>query len=54
VAGRTIAAGLADADYVEIPGAGHFPFAEEPVAFQGAVRALLARVALLTGDVVPA
>ena len=54
VAGRTIAAGLADADYVQIPGAGHFPFAEEPAAFHGAVRAFLARVALRAGDVVPA
>lgn len=50
VAGRTIAAGLADADFVEIPGAGHFPFAEEPAAFHGAVRAFLAQV----GRVVPA
>ena len=47
-------AGLADADYVQIPGAGHFPFAEEPAAFQGAVRAFLARVALRAGDAVPA
>jgi proline iminopeptidase len=54
VAGRTIAAGLADADYIEVRGAGHFPFAEEPEAFQGAVRGLLARVAARERDDVAA
>jgi proline iminopeptidase len=49
VAGRTIAAGLPDAEYLEIAGAGHFPFAEEPEAFRTAVRALLERVAVREG-----
>lgn len=45
VAGRTVAACLSEAEYLEIPDAGRFPFAEEPEVFQGAVRASLDRVA---------
>jgi proline iminopeptidase len=46
---RALAAGLPDARLVEIPGAGHFPFSEEPAAFLAAVRRFLDDGALLPG-----
>lgn len=45
VAGRTVAACLSEGEYLAIPDAGHFPFAEEPEVFRGAVRAFLDHVA---------
>jgi pimeloyl-ACP methyl ester carboxylesterase len=33
VASRILAAGIPDAELVEFPQSGHFPFAEEPAAF---------------------
>ncbi|HEY7279170.1 MAG TPA: alpha/beta fold hydrolase [Trebonia sp.] len=38
---RALAAGIAGAKLAEIAGAGHFPFSEEPPAFQRAVRDFL-------------
>lgn len=42
VASRTLAATIPGASLVEIPGAGHLTFAEEPEAFHDAVRRFLA------------
>jgi proline iminopeptidase len=42
VAARRLAEGLPDARLVIVPGAGHFPFSEEPELFLEAVRAFLA------------
>jgi proline iminopeptidase len=53
IAGRTIAAGLVDAEYVEIAGAGHFPFAEEAEVFRAAVFGFLDRVAVREVSAVP-
>ena len=44
VASRTLAAGIPDAELVEFPESGHFPFTEEPSAFQTAVARFLDRV----------
>ena len=43
-ASRALAAGIPGAQAVEIPGAGHFTFSEEPDAFLDAVREFLSRV----------
>ena len=43
VASRTLARGLPRAELVEIAGAGHFPFSEEPEQFLRAVRGFLDR-----------
>lgn len=40
---RALAAGIPDAELVEIPDSGHFGFSEEPQAFHHAVRELLGR-----------
>lgn len=45
VASRTLAAGIPNAQLVEVADAGHFVFSEEPAAFQAAVRSYLARAA---------
>jgi proline iminopeptidase len=45
VGSRVLASGIPSARLVEIGDAGHFPFAEEPDAFQAAVRAFLAELA---------
>ena len=44
VAGRILAAGIPDAELVEFTESGHFPFSEEPAAFQAAVGTFLTRV----------
>ncbi|MFI7542392.1 alpha/beta fold hydrolase [Actinoplanes sp. NPDC049599] len=43
-AGRVLAAGLPRAELVEFTESGHFPFSEEPAAFQAAVGKFLARL----------
>lgn len=40
-ASRALASGIPAARLVEIADAGHFPFSEEPAAFQAAVRTFL-------------
>jgi proline iminopeptidase len=45
VASRLLAADIPGARLVEIPDAGHFPFAEEPAAFRAAVVPFLAAYA---------
>lgn len=45
-ASRALAGGIPDARLNEIPGAGHFPFSEEPDAFLVAARQLLGRATL--------
>jgi proline iminopeptidase len=44
VASRILAAGIPNAELVEFTESGHFPFAEEPAAFQAAVGKFLSRV----------
>lgn len=44
VRGRTLAAAIPDAQLVEFPESGHFPYAEEPERWQRVVREYLARV----------
>ena len=41
-AARTLAAGIPGATLAELPGVGHFPYAEAPAAFAGAVTGFLA------------
>jgi proline iminopeptidase len=43
VKGRILAAGLPDAELLELPSAGHFSYAEEPEAFLAAARNLIRR-----------
>jgi proline iminopeptidase len=60
-ASRILAAQIPGADLTQIPGAGHFPFSEQPQAFQSSVRAFLAvpvaarrdDAALAPGEAVP-
>ncbi|MFF5293081.1 alpha/beta fold hydrolase [Paractinoplanes globisporus] len=47
VAGRILAEGIPAAELIEFAESGHFPFAEEPAAFQAAVGAFLARIGVL-------
>jgi proline iminopeptidase len=44
VGGRVLATGIPDAELVEFTESGHFPFAEEPTAFQTAVGKFLTRI----------
>jgi proline iminopeptidase len=41
VASRILASSIPGAELVEIPGAGHFPFSEEPDAFRRSTTAFL-------------